>query len=64
MKVQVTSLAVLEEGMKARMTNKTIIPTGIKSSINGGGGNGGRTNGRINSDAVKPTSITRDTKLK
>lgn len=53
-----------EEGMKARTMSKTIIPMGIKSSINGGGGNGGRTNGRINSDAVRPTSITRDSKLK
>lgn len=64
MKVRVTSLALEEEGMKAKTTSKTIIPIGIKSSIKGGGGNGGRTNGRINSDAVKPTSTTRDSKLK
>lgn len=53
-----------EEGMKARTMSKTIIPIGTNSSINGGGGNGGRTNGSINSDAVRPTSITRDSKLK
>ncbi|KAL0653021.1 hypothetical protein Bca4012_095712 [Brassica carinata] len=50
--------------MKARTTSKTIIPIGIKRSINGGGGNGGKTNGRINIDAVRPTSRTRDFKLK
>ena len=62
--MQVTSLALEEEGMKARTTSKTIIPIGIKRSINGGGGNGGKTNGRINIDAVRPTIRTRDSKLK
>lgn len=66
--MQVTSLALEvveeEEGMKARTTSKTIIPIGIKRSINGGGGNGGKINGRINRDAVKPTSRIRDSKPK
>lgn len=54
----------LEEGMKARTISKTIIPIGIKSSIKGGGGNGGRINGKIKRDAVRPTSTTIDSKLK
>lgn len=66
MKLQVTSVLALEweEGMKARTTSKTIIPMGTNSSINGGGGNGGKTNGSINRDAVRPTNRNRDSKLK
>lgn len=53
-----------EEGMKVRIMSKIIILIGINSSINGGGGNGGRINGSINSDVVRLISIIRDFKLK
>jgi len=42
--------------MNASTSSKTSIATGTSISIDGGGGSGGSTSGRITSDAVTPTS--------
>ena len=60
----VTCLALEEEGIKARTISRNIIPIGMRSSIKGGGGNGGRIKGRIKRDAVRPTRTTTDSKRK
>lgn len=50
--------------MKAKITSRARIPIGTRSSNDGGGGNGGKINGRIRSDAVKHMSKSDDSKLK
>jgi len=42
--------------MNASTSSRASIATGTSISIDGGGGSGGRTSGRITSDAVTPTS--------
>jgi hypothetical protein len=41
-------------GMNASANSTSSIATGTSKSIDGGGGSGGRTSGRITSDAVTP----------
>ena len=52
------------EGIKAKITSTRRMPMGIRSSMNGGGGNGGSTNGSISKEAVRQRSKTKDSTLK
>ncbi|KAK3228740.1 hypothetical protein Dsin_000621 [Dipteronia sinensis] len=51
-------------GDKASNIRATIIPTGKNSSINGGGGSGGRTRGSTIIDAARTASTRMLTKPK
>ncbi|KAK4803518.1 hypothetical protein SAY86_003335 [Trapa natans] len=50
--------------MNASTISNPMIPTGSRSSRNGGGGNGGSSTGSINSDAVRHINRKKDSKVK
>lgn len=50
--------------MKANTMRSTSRQIGTRSSINGGGGNGGSTSGKISNDAVRQTSSNKDSNVK
>lgn len=52
------------EGIRPSKSKTRRMPMGSKRSIRGGGGNGGKTRGKINSEAVKQTSNKNDSMLK
>ena len=52
------------EGEKARSSSAAMIPTGKKRSAIGGGGSGGRTNGRTTMETATAARTRTDTKLK
>ncbi|PON98760.1 hypothetical protein TorRG33x02_053750 [Trema orientale] len=52
------------EGEKASNMSAAMIPTGKKSSINGGGGRGGKINGKITIDVARAASTRTEPKLR
>jgi len=57
-------MSLILEGIKTIIIRSPRIPIGSRRSKKGGGGNGGRTSGRISREAVKHTSKTNDSTLK